>query len=744
MKNIVLSLFLLFSAAMSAQQVPDGPFLDLLLTANGTNNVAKDSAGNPIAVDANYNNIVTAAEAAQVYALNVSSSGLTSLEGIEFFTNLTFLDCQGNLLTSLDLIALTNLEELYCYENVLTSLDVTGLAALDVLECYENSLTSLDVSGLGQLVELNCSYNSISTFDTTGCNSLQTLICNYNAFTSLDVSGLETLVTLNCATNNISTLDLSALINLSVLRCSDNDLVTLDLNANTNLTSLSCSANPLETLFMKNGMNEAFSGDEPWIETALIYICADAFQIASLEAAAPDTVEINSFCSYEPGGIYNTITGHVVYDADNNGCSGLDFTAPSVKIKISDGAFEDTVFSDADGNYTFYVGQVGDYTITPVFENDYFTFAEQIVTIAAIDGTSVTQDLCVAPNGVHSDIEVVIAPVTTAQPGFDAVYKMVYKNKGTQFLSGEVTCGWDSSVLSFVNAEPYFNDFGPNTYTWYYDNLQPFEIREIYMTLEVNAPGDTPPVNVGDTLPFTITGTPGADANPEDNFFAFDQEVVGSYDPNNIVCIEGEMEAPDAIGEYLHYIVNFENTGTAPTSFVVVTYELDPDDFDVDTVQLIDSSHEVQVRAQGNSFEFMFDNLTLGVADHGNILFKVKSKGSLMAGDEVASQANIYFDYNFPVLTNEAVTTYAILGTDDFEADNTIKMYPNPVKDAVTIAGDHDLTTIELYDIQGRLLQTAIVNSTTATIDMAKRAAGVYFIKAASGKGVKVEKLVKE
>jgi len=224
----------------------------------------------------------------------------------------------------------------------------------------------------------------------------------------------------------------------------------------------------------------------------------------------------------------------------------------------------------------------------------------------------------------------------------------------------------------------------------------------------------------------------------------FAQEVVGSYDPNNIVCIQGEMQEPDAIGEYLHYIVNFENTGTAEANFVVVTYDLNTADYELDTMQLIDSSHAVDTRAQGSSFEFRFDNMMLGVADHGNILFKVKSKGSLMAGDEVGSQVNIYFDYNFPVITNEAVTTFDILGTEEFETDSTIKVYPNPAKDVVNISGDYGLTSVQLYDIQGRLLQTALVNDTEMTLNLTGRAAGMYFVKVTSDKGVAVEKVIKE
>jgi hypothetical protein len=39
MKNIVLSLLMLLTLAANAQQVPDGPFLEVLLDANTTTNI---------------------------------------------------------------------------------------------------------------------------------------------------------------------------------------------------------------------------------------------------------------------------------------------------------------------------------------------------------------------------------------------------------------------------------------------------------------------------------------------------------------------------------------------------------------------------------------------------------------------------------------------------------------------------------------------------------------------------------
>jgi hypothetical protein len=51
---------------------------------------------------------------------------------------------------------------------------------------------------------------------------------------------------------------------------------------------------------------------------------------------------------------------------------------------------------------------------------------------------------------------------------------------------------------------------------------------------------------------------------------------------------------------------------------------------------------------------------------------------------------------------------------------------------------------MELYDIQGRLLQSAAVNDSNVKLDLTQRASGMYFVKVKTEAGAKVEKIVKE
>ncbi|MBO4826478.1 MAG: hypothetical protein J5506_04490, partial [Prevotella sp.] len=105
--------------------------------------------------------VLTDDEIASVTKIMVLFSNIENLKGIEYFTALTYLQCAGNQLSSLDVSKNTALEWLYCDENQLTSLDVSHNTALKWFSCSDNLLTSLDVSQNLSLTFLVCFSNRI-------------------------------------------------------------------------------------------------------------------------------------------------------------------------------------------------------------------------------------------------------------------------------------------------------------------------------------------------------------------------------------------------------------------------------------------------------------------------------------------------------------------------------------------------------------------------------------------------------
>ena len=336
-----------------------------------------------------------------------------------------------------------------------------------------------------------------------------------------------------------------------------------------------------------------------------------------------------------------------------------------------------------------------------------------------------------------------LAPVDFARPGFDATYKLVFKNKGNQMQSGNVTLNFDDSRIDFVSSSPALSTSGVNTLTWNFTNLMPFENRSVLVTLNINSPVETPAVNIGDIINFSANINPIAgDELPIDNTFVYNQIVVGSFDPNDITCIEGATLATSQIGEYLHYIINFENTGNFLAQNIVVKDIIDETKFDVNSLQVLSSSDPMRATITANKAEFIFQNINKGPGGHGNVLFKIKTKSTLGNGSSVNKSANIYFDYNAPVATNSFQTTFATLSSSIFTKDDSISVYPNPANSIVNFTSNSTIKSIELYDVQGRILETQVGN--VSNLDISNKTNGIYFVKITTDKGSKVEKIVKE
>jgi uncharacterized repeat protein (TIGR01451 family) len=723
-----------------------------------------------------YNNHLTALSPAgltNLESLYASKNNLTALD-VSGLINLKTLECQENQLTSLNLAQLPNLDLVRCHENQLTTLDASNLANLTYLHCSHNQLTSLNLANLPTLYYLFCQQNRLTTIDVSNLLQLSALTCGKNLLTAIDVSNLTNLYSLGIDSNQLTTLDLSNLVNLNGLDCSKNQLSVLDVSHQQQLTSVNASYNlftalnfsyttspitricdvsnnpNLTYLNVKNGT--AFALDHGGYFSAancpnLHYICADERNFSYINV--PDA-QVNSYCSFTPGGVYNTISGTLTYDFNNNGCDAGDAASFNSKMKITEGLVSGVGFANASGNYSFQT-QAGNFSVSPDFENSYFTVSPPSADISFTGvGTTQIQNFCITPNGIHNDVEITIISTERPRPGFDSSYTLVYKNKGNQILSGNIDFTFDDAVLDFVSANPALASQALNTLSWSYDSLLPFESRTIHFTLNVNSPQETPPVNGGQHLSFGSTISPvSGDETIGDNSFVLVQIVRNAFDPNDKTCLEGNTIAPEKIGDYLHYIIRFQNSGTAPAENIVVKDMIDTGKFDMASFQLTGSSHPHLTKITGNKVEFQFPNINLPTesedepGSHGYVAFKIKTKSNLALGNAVENKADIYFDYNFPIETNTATTTVSLLANRTFE-NKSVSVFPNPVKDKLHITAKDNITSVQLYDIQGRLIETVLANDTTLIFDLDKNTAGVYFVKIATDSGMKVEKIIKE
>ena len=122
-------------------------------------------------------NLLTQKEIEGVTSLDISSSSVSSLKGIEFFfnlislkasncglkevdvsknTELVYMDLDRNQLKSIDLSKNTKLEQVHLERNLLTSIDLTGLKKLVNVYCYQNRIYSEAMDALIASLSSEC------------------------------------------------------------------------------------------------------------------------------------------------------------------------------------------------------------------------------------------------------------------------------------------------------------------------------------------------------------------------------------------------------------------------------------------------------------------------------------------------------------------------------------------------------------------------------------------------------------
>ena len=582
------------------------------------------------------------------------------------------------------------------------------------------------------------SYNKIDLNNDGEIQVSEALLIKYLRVSTsniTDVTGVNEFKNLkyfNCTSNQITDVDVSGLQHLRILHCQINDLNTMNLKNN----------NPNSWLTL-----DFFSND------FISYICADDEDVTFVKNRALlyayNYCNVNSYCSFVPGGTFYTLQGNNKFDTNTDGCDASDPVLSNLRYNITNGTVSGSMISNNSGNYSIPL-QAGTHTITPQLEiPSYFDVSPpQIQVTFPSTASPHTQNFCITPNGNIQDLEVVFAPTSPARPGFDATYTLIYKNKGNQIANGTVTLTFMDAVLDLISSSVVTSSQQVNELTWTYSNLLPFETRTINLVFNVNSPQETPAVNNGNELAYAaFVGPVENDATSLDNYHQFKQIVVGSYDPNDKTCVEGTMIDVADVGKYVNYVIRFENTGTYPAENVVVLDNIDTAKFDIATLVPLHSSHNFVTRITNtNKVEFIFEGINLPFDDahnDGYVIFKIKTKPTLVVGNTFSNKANIYFDYNFPIITNNFTTTIQnTLGLQENDFTNDIIAYPNPLKSFVNFKTAHTIIKIEVYDIAGRILSSNSISDNK--IDLSDLKSGNYILRIFTEKGILNSKIVKE
>jgi hypothetical protein len=128
----------------------------------------------------------------------------------------------------------------------------------------------------------------------------------------------------------------------------------------------------------------------------------------------------------------------------------------------------------------------------------------------------------------------------------------------------------------------------------------------------------------------------------------------------------------------------------------------------------------------------------LGQTDTGDAL---QLDGNTNTWGPVASGASDEFPQGLP---------FQLLGTEvlsvgELSLNNQVAIYPNPADKQITIANNSNINVTEanIYNLQGKLVQSIALGNKETIVDISTMASGVYMVKISSDSGTTTKKLIK-
>ncbi len=445
--------------------------------------------------------------------------------------------------------------------------------------------------------------------------------------------------------------------------------------------------------------------------------------------------------TYIRGFAYVDLNDNCVYDAGESPLSNLYITAVS---STGDDFYGNT---DLNGNFVIEVSDTGNYNIVV---NDYFGSgiacgnlalcgnSHQLASVRHLGDTLSGYNVALqGSSGFDLDLH---PGWTPADPGFEKEYWVMPFNQSSLPFTGPATIvfNYDPNLIYEYSLAPFLPavDTVAHTLTWQintvpspgfdWDNVrfQNFFLVPATLSLNYQLQSD-----------FRITPVIG-DCDSSNNHFHYSETVIGSHDPNEkSVVPAGPVTADDSI---LTYTIQFQNTGTDSTHFVVIKDTLSPN-LDPSTVHNIASSDKVStfnISGKGiltwtfNPLHIV-DSMTNPAGSKRFVSFTVKKKGTLPLGTTISNTASIYFDYNQAVVTNTVIDTESlpVINIVGGGSPVSVKAFPNPFSDVttITVTGLHEKFNFQLYDVSGRLQQTITdMDNNQFEVHNDKLAKGVY------------------
>ncbi|MCD6069122.1 MAG: hypothetical protein K0S33_3948 [Bacteroidetes bacterium] len=678
-----------------------------------------------------------------VYTSDLSHNNFVNLDNFMINVGPSRTNCSYNQLSSLPpnprLWYSGAWTYFYCAHNNLTSIpaayfaDSTNATHLDIFDCSYNAITSLPTFYGQRLYCNNNPLTDLPDFSDLYSATLETVNCSYTSVSNLNkLQDIEYLNVLNCSHTTITSVPVPTLSDLNCSYCTISSLhsqVTYRLN---------CKVNPINCL--------------PPLHNDLQSLLTDSTNITCVPNMPPYLTTTLPVCGSSAGACqpFPLTTGHVFIDHNGNGINdNNDYTVAQQIIKSTVNNWYSS--SDSSGLYAMQTDTgITTNLIMPYPPSPYYTpspAAGYNVLFHAYGEIDSLNDFSIYPAPNKNDLETYMF-AGWLRPGFDGHVYVNVKNAGTTMQNITLKVKWDNT-LQLLTSLPAYQSISGDTMIYTFNNVMP--LTNVSVAFQCHVDSTVPlgtPVNV------CAIAEAGPDETPLNNNACNPLTIVGSFDPNAIEVNLAQLAVADISAARLFYTVHFQNTGTFLAQNIKVVVKADPGLLP-ETIQVTGSSHYSEFQLLQNGYiVFNFPNIMLPDStsnesmSHGLVAFSIKPSTSLQLGNQIKETASIYFDYNLPVLTNEAITVITNVTALDEVSGKGAKpysVYPNPFTHSIFIKGQgqQQVVKIEIMNLAGEKTLEAKADTSKDAFNLSGLENGIYFVRIIMASGTYVEKIIK-
>ncbi|HKR04155.1 MAG TPA: T9SS type A sorting domain-containing protein [Bacteroidia bacterium] len=444
------------------------------------------------------------------------------------------------------------------------------------------------------------------------------------------------------------------------------------------------------------------------------------------------------------------LTGIVFLDVDSNGIK--DPAEPGIANEKLLMMPDSTIaFSDQNGDFSFGAAP-GPHTISWVQQAGFLTLAPN-------NPASYTDTVSVTTGGHDFGLESTISPYTsiiTLDPCWSGCahpnhFGMTYQNIGSIPYNGYVYFVFDTNMI-YTTANCWGNNAPPDsiigdTLFWNIYNVLPQQIYTVSVCFS------TPVGGVTINYSATIVALDGG-GNMAYSATDYGTHVVScSMDPNEKSAIpEGVFSQHyTLLSDSILYTILFQNTGT-DTAYTVVIRDTIDNNFDLGTFEVVEASHTMlsEVSLQTRVAKFTFNNILLVDSNtnegqsHGFIRYRIRPKAGTPDNTVVYNDADIYFDFNPPVTTNQTFNTLVTvipISVSEISNENQTeaKVIPNPFSNTAWLVFENpgkELFHLKIYSVTGALVSFKNTRDNKVLLVKDQLPQGLYIYDLSTDNGV--------